>query len=159
MNFELLFFDTYIPWFVGLSVSSLFAYFYTDYVKSRYEKACLPGSRIRARIYQWRSREAWEESFRMLSELFLKIVVVFLPMSVLVLISWLLFNSWRFYISMVATLFLLIELVVLVVKIIKIHKSFCKKGWLWKYYNNSKTLKKIDDNAILKNTLEEGNYE
>lgn len=125
-------------WFFVFSLALLFAHFFTRALTDKYEQALQPGCRIKAHQYQWESKEVWEKSFTMFSKLTLKITSVFLPISIIIFFLRFLLQTLRLYISLTALLFFITEITILLVKSIKIHKSFCKKGWFRSCYNNKK---------------------
>lgn len=121
------------------SIASLFAYLYTRYLIDKYDRAVLPGCRIQAQKYQWSSKEVWEKSFTLLSGLWLKFFSIFAPISLSIDSLWLFLKSFRSYISIAGGLFFLIFMLIFIIKGIKIHKSFCSKGWFWTSYNTGKS--------------------
>ncbi len=121
------------------SIASLFAYLYTRYLVDKYDRATLPGCRIQAQKYQWSSKEVWEKSFTLLSGLWLKFFCIFAPISLSIDSLWLFLKSFRLYISIAGGLFFLIFMLIFIIKGIKIHKSFCSKGWFWTSYNTGKS--------------------
>ena len=72
------------------SIASFLGYLYTRYLIDKYDRAVLPGCRIKAQKYQWSSKEVWEKSFTLLSGLWLKFFSIFAP------IVWLLTASGFF---------------------------------------------------------------
>ena len=117
------------------SISSFLGYLYTRYLIDKYDRAVLPGCRIKAQKYQWSSKKVWEDSFTLLSGLWLKFFCIFAPISLSIDSLWLFLKSFRLYISIAGGLFFLIFMI----KGIKIHKSFCSKGWFWTSYNTGKS--------------------
>ena len=61
------------------SIASFLAYLYTRYLIDKYDRAVLPGCRIKAQKYQWSSKQVWEDSFTLLSGLWLKFFCIFAP--------------------------------------------------------------------------------
>lgn len=121
------------------SIAFFLGYLYNRYLIDKYDRAVLPGCRIKAQKYQWSSKEVWEDSFTLLSGLWLKFFSIFAPISLVIDSLWLLLKSFRLYISIAGGLFFFIFMFIFILKGIKIHKSFCSKGWFWTSYNTGKS--------------------
>ena len=119
------------------SIAFFLGYLYTRYLIDKYDRAVLPGCRISAQKYQWSSKQVWEDSFTLLSGLWLKFFCIFAPISLIIDSLWLFLKSFRLYISIAGGLFFLIFMLIFIIKGIKIHKSFCSKGWFWTSYNTN----------------------
>lgn len=121
------------------SIASLLGYLYTRYLIDKYDRAILPGCRINAQKYQWSSKEVWEKSFTLLSGLWLRFFSIFAPISLVIDSLWFFLKPFRSYISIAGGLFFLNFMLIFILKGIKIHKSFCSKGWFWTSYNTEKS--------------------
>lgn len=98
------------------SISSLLGYLYTRYLIDKYDRAILPGCRIKAQKYQWSSKEVWEKSFTLLSGLWLKFFRLFAPISLVIDSLWFFLKPFRLYISIAGGLFFLNFMLIFILK-------------------------------------------